>query len=239
METWKDVVGYERLYMVSDERTIFDHVRKCHRKIKGLILKQHLIGPPNGTQYLSVSLSKDGKQKKKRVHKLVIQAFRGECPKGMVCCHGKNGALDNSLSNLYYATQQRNCSEDKLRDGTLLRGEQHPNTNLTEEQVRQIFTLAWEGRMKQKEIAEMFNVSKNTVRQLKCGSRWGFLGLKPPNQEKEKAIKEEEVKEIFTLAWEGKMTQKEMAEMFNVSQATISHIKFRKTWASNYIPYKI
>lgn len=113
-EIWKDVVGYSGVYDVSD----FGRVRSLDRltlvgsRWKGRILKQ---SPATGG-HLTVSLC-NRKQKTRFVHQLVCEAFIGPCPDGMEVCHGPNGKLDNSISNLRYGTRSDN-EKDKIRDGT-------------------------------------------------------------------------------------------------------------------------
>lgn len=109
-ERWKDVVGYEGLYQVSDcgrikslDRIVPDK-RTGPKKLKGRILRPGTTG-----SYLVVGLCKDGIQTTVRVHRLVAEAWLGPCPDGMEVCHGPNGQMDNSVSNLRYDTYVNNA----------------------------------------------------------------------------------------------------------------------------------
>lgn len=68
-EVWKDVVGYEGYYMVSNFGRIkslrFRHIKR--EKIMNASIR------PDG--YMSVGLSKDGVTKTRTVHRLVATAF--------------------------------------------------------------------------------------------------------------------------------------------------------------------
>lgn len=75
-EIWKDIEGYEGYYQVSNlgrvkslDRKVTDN--KCERIFKGIILRQDIVG----SGYLSVMLSKDNKQKRFLVHRLVSETF--------------------------------------------------------------------------------------------------------------------------------------------------------------------
>lgn len=76
-EIWKDVVGYEGIYQVSNK----GRVKGLYRKIcksNGVIQyrKERIISQClNGDGYYHLKISKDGKSKTVRVHRLVAEAF--------------------------------------------------------------------------------------------------------------------------------------------------------------------
>lgn len=53
-------------------------------------------------------LFKDKKKKSLYIHRLVVTAFRGSIPPGMVVNHRNENKLDNSLSNLEIVTAKQN-----------------------------------------------------------------------------------------------------------------------------------
>lgn len=100
-EIWKDVVGYEGLYQVSNMGRIrsLSHITKCGnytRTTSGRILKQN---PDLRGGYFLVYLSKYGKVKCLKVHKLVAICFCDGYTKGAVVNH-KDG---NRQNNIYRA----------------------------------------------------------------------------------------------------------------------------------------
>lgn len=119
MERWKPVVGYEGMYEVSDLGRVRSLARKSKRgnhflTINETILKPYRIPPGN---YLSVSLSKNGVLERFRIHRLVLAAFHGPCPNGMVGCHN-NGIIDDlRASNLRWDTKSANAL-DSVAHGT-------------------------------------------------------------------------------------------------------------------------
>jgi len=109
---WKDVVGYEGLYEVSDSGEVRSrdryikanilHVKS--RLIKGKILFQNL--KPNG--YKTVDLCKDGKVKTTLVHRIVAEAFLPN-PDGLrFVNHKDSNRANNIVSNLEWVTSSEN-----------------------------------------------------------------------------------------------------------------------------------
>jgi len=72
-------------------------------------------------------------------------------------------------SHLRWATIRDNFS-DKARHGTLLRGEKHPRSVLTENQVREIRSLA--ATVTHVDMAKRFGVSRPTISLICEGKTW-------------------------------------------------------------------
>lgn len=51
-------------------------------------------------------------------------------------------------------------------------GTSHPMSKLSETQVMEIYNLAWEGNLTQKQIAEMYNVGQGHITKIKNGKMW-------------------------------------------------------------------
>jgi hypothetical protein len=86
--------------------------------------------------YVSTTLQRDGVAYKKTVAWCVLTAFVGPAPKRHMVCHGVGGRHDDRLENLSWGTWHKNNITDKLRDGTIQRGENHGRARLNELQVR-------------------------------------------------------------------------------------------------------
>lgn len=101
-EVWKDIPGYEGLYEASD----LGNVRSLNYNHTG---KTKVMQPSLTRKgYLTLCLSKNGKQKQRLVHTLVITAFRGPIPPGMQVNHLNEIKTDNRLSNLEVCTPKQN-----------------------------------------------------------------------------------------------------------------------------------
>lgn len=107
-EIWKPVPNYESLYAVSDQGQIWSLRRK----------KLMALHPLGNVDYLGVALySADGRRSTRTVHSLVLEAFHGPRPEGLVACHGIGGPTDNRSSNLRWDTGHENAL-DRVRHGT-------------------------------------------------------------------------------------------------------------------------
>lgn len=99
---WKDVIGFEGLYKVSNMGEVFS----CRT---GKILSQHVHVPfpkrRKGDRYLKVDLHKDNKHTRHFVHRLVLNAFLPPLPfSGFSVNHKDGNWRNNKLSNLEWST---------------------------------------------------------------------------------------------------------------------------------------
>jgi len=108
------------------------------------------------------------------VHRLVAEAFIGPCPEGHIVCHGAGGPLDNSLGNLAYGTPAQNNGADRLRDGTLPRGERSGTSKLTEAQVIAIKHRSAAGESRAS-LGREFGVRPENISHIALGRIWGWL----------------------------------------------------------------
>jgi len=104
------------------------------------------------------------------VHVLVMLAFRGPRPSGLIVRHWDDNGKNNHLSNLHYGTYSQNY-EDAIRNGRVRYGERHYRAKLTEEAVREIR----ESKLTMKQLAILYGVSPTTIHNAKHGRNWGRL----------------------------------------------------------------
>ena len=77
----------------------------------------HPLKPIRGDHYLIVNLSDGVRKHTKLIHRLVLAAFVGPCPPGLVCCHNDGDPTNNHVDNLRWDTYAAN-EADKVRHGT-------------------------------------------------------------------------------------------------------------------------
>jgi NUMOD4 motif/HNH endonuclease len=157
MEEWRDVIGFEGLYKVSNFGRI--------QTVKTGKIKEQTISKTDNRPYLS--LWKNNKIKVCRPHKLVMEAFVSLRPEGLECCHNDGNPQNNHWSNLRWDTPKNNHA-DKIKHGTTNRGEQCGTAKLTLEQVR---AIRQDNRL-QRIIAAEYGVKDNTISRIKSFKRW-------------------------------------------------------------------
>ena len=108
-KVWKDLVGFEKLYIISNYGDIIN------LKTNKFVLQ--IVDKNNG--YVYVNLTKNKKTKKYRLHKLVLRTFNGEPPcHNSVVGHYDNNKTNNFIDNLYWTTTKENTNKAIL-DGLM------------------------------------------------------------------------------------------------------------------------
>ena len=100
-EEWRDVVGYEGLYQVSDQGRV-----KSLKWNKERILKPSM----DKDGYLLVTLCAGGKPKTLKVHRLVCEAFHENLENKSDVNHLNEIKTDNRASNLEWCTRRDNIN---------------------------------------------------------------------------------------------------------------------------------
>ena len=107
-EEWRDVVGYEGLYQVSDQ----GRVKSLERKDRlGRTVKERILKPCiDRYGYLQVVLYAGGKTKRLRVHRLVCEAFHENPDNKPQVNHLNEDKTDNRACNLEWSTRRENIN---------------------------------------------------------------------------------------------------------------------------------
>ena len=130
MEIWKDIEKYEGLYQVSNMGRVKSLERFRKGKHNSLVFANEKIlkGKIDKDGYLEYTLSKDGKLKSYRAHRLVAKAFIPNPNNYPIINHINKIKDDNRAKNLEWCTNQYNteysCAKPILqftKDGKLVR----------------------------------------------------------------------------------------------------------------------
>lgn len=96
METWRDVIGYENIYEVSNE----GRIRNAQSK--------RLLSPGTSQGYHYVALYKNGIRKNKQVHRLVADAFIENPRNYPILNHKDENRKNNCVGNLEWCSYAYN-----------------------------------------------------------------------------------------------------------------------------------
>ena len=129
--------------------------------------------------HLLLWLRRDGVTKAVNVHTLILEAFVGPRPKGLVATHLNHNPSDNRLCNLKWDTQSNNIKASYREAGRTVtipnvRGCRHGLAKLTDEQVLLIRELASYGNT-QNLLAKDFGVSPITISRIVNRINWNHL----------------------------------------------------------------
>lgn len=165
----KDVLGYEGLYKVTDDGKVWS----LHGK--GRFLRTHLIGHGYETTMLYKS---DGNPKKFLIHRLVAMSYIPN-PKNLREVNHKNAnRLDNRIENLEWVSSKEN-KQHAIKLGLYKnlgiktpKGSKHPNSKLTEKDIRFIRKRYKIGEYNQVELSNTFKVSQHLISLIVRGKVW-------------------------------------------------------------------
>lgn len=165
MEIWKQVVGYEGYYSVSN----FGRIRregKQHGATIGYI-SNHQICPVTG--YDKKFLCKNGHRKPNNVHDIVANAFLGTKPVGFEVNHINGIRHDNRCENLEYVSK----SQQQIHARRVLK-----KTNaikLTKDDIINIRNQHKRGKLNNVQLGKLYNVSDGHICNIVNMKSWKYI----------------------------------------------------------------
>jgi hypothetical protein len=173
-EIWKNVVGYESLYQVSD----LGNIKSLDKYIKGkgnsIVLRKGKILKKSIDKdgYLITGLTKDGVLKTKKIHRLVLEAFTPNPHNKPQVNHINGVKNDNYVNNLEWVTQSENEKHSYCILGKKVRKGINSNLcKLTEKEVLEIRKSI----LSRSELAFKYNVCNGTIDKIINRINWKHL----------------------------------------------------------------
>lgn len=160
---FREIPGFQ-MYMASSDGRIWSKFRVTPKELRQ---QKH----PGG--YLCVTLYEGEKRKFRRVSRLVLEAFKGQCPTGCECGHVDGNPLNNSIANLKWCTHQENI-DDKKSHGTHQIGERHNQATLTNSDVLEIRRKRKEG-VSVDELAAEYKQKPQNIRSIIYRDSWRHI----------------------------------------------------------------
>lgn len=156
-EAWKDVVGYEGLYKVSN----FGNVYSCY-------VNRNLKPGTHRDGYKFVILTKNKQEKYETVHRLVAEAFIPNPYHLPVVNHKDEDPSNNSVYNLEWCTQQYNAT---YNDVHIKRGESLSKTIYAYDKTGRLHRVYSAG----KNLANDLNMTESNISTV-CNSDYRTYG---------------------------------------------------------------
>lgn len=174
-EIWKDVIGYEGLYQVSNLGRVksldryYIGVWKTPVKMNGIILN-----PKFHKHYLHVNISVNGNLKRFSIHRLVAIAFIPNHENKPFVNHKDGNKLNNCVSNLEWCTPKENDIHASAM-GLKAFGERNGYHKLTNDLVKEIRGKYIPRIYTNKMLAAEYNMSYHEIQLINLGKRWSRI----------------------------------------------------------------
>ena len=112
-EEWKDIIGYENLYQISNYCNVKSLSRKMWNRNSYWYSKEKILKPriaKNKSHYATVSLRKENKSKTMSIHRLVAIHFIPLVENKDYVNHIDENKLNNFYKNLEWSTPKENLN---------------------------------------------------------------------------------------------------------------------------------
>jgi hypothetical protein len=163
-------------------------------------------------------------------HRCSWEIHYGPIPQGMFICHTCDNPPCVNPKHLFLGTDQDNMDDMYAKDRASV-GSRHPNAKLTETQVSEIIDLYSTGEYSQSALARRFNVGQQAIQAIVSGKTWKHLHKRSTFLRKgDTKLSKEHGIEIRKLCQTTNLLQKDIGEMFGVSQSLVGMIKRRVIW---------
>ncbi len=160
LSLWKDVPSCPG-YMASN----------CGR-IHSPFVCRNLIGSIDRYGYRNVNITVAGKEVRRKVHRLVCEAWHGVPPTAEHhAAHLDGNSQNNRADNLIWATARENAAHKKMqnRPNGGASGERHPSAKLGQSEIAEIRSSIGTST---RELGRRYGVSSGQISRIRTGKRW-------------------------------------------------------------------
>lgn len=218
-EEWKQVVGYEGLYSVSNLGRVISHIRKTYP------YKDIVLSPAKSRGRFGFRLSKGKAIKRILASRLVATAFIPNPHNHPVVNHLDGDKTNDKVSNLEWCTYKRN-SQHAYEIGLNVpkTGEDCFASTLTNKQALEIFNSNISNCI----IAEKYNVSEGIISNIKTGRNWGHLTNKVYVKKVKRLSESLKIKILSTTG-----SNRKVAKMFNIGHTAVGKLRRKNKILNN------
>lgn len=246
-EEWKDILGYEGCYRISNMGRVrsIDRISTgkngSEKFSKGMLLKSYV----SNTGYLRFYAYKNkySKQTGRKIgqalsiHREVLKSFLREPSGKEVSNHLDGNRLNNNIKNLEWTDISGNTSHAHRTGLIDQRGEKNPASCMSSEQVIKVVNMLKIGKTSDQIIDEFKNINsrinRHNISNINTGKTWRIISGKfidsypikraEKRVAKNKKLKKEDVFKIRNLIREG-IRYKDIGKSFNIGTSTVSRI---------------
>lgn len=164
----------------------YEQMRKSGElKTKGKNIKIDFVIDENGCfNCISHSKNSDGysqmtvKKKTIKIHRFVYEEMFGSIPQGLVIRHKCDNPNCINPEHLETGTHADNMMDMTKRGRAVyVKGSRSGQAKITEQDVREIKRLLHKNKMKQTDIAKVYEISNSTLSAIKYGITWKHVDL--------------------------------------------------------------
>lgn len=200
----------------------------------GMVYSEHgdeILKPFMNDRYLCVDLFGYGIKKRVSVHRMVAIVFIPNPENKEYVNHIDGNKANNRVENLEWVTASENSIHAVLA-GLSPIGEQKTLAKLTDEKVREIQAHFEAGKLTDKDLSEMYDVTSGVISSIRLGKTWKHVSGKVfqrsgPNPVKK--LSADDIPVIREMFSDG-FTDTEIGRAFRVARGTINQIRQGKTW---------
>lgn len=171
MELYKDILGYEGFYQISNLGNVKSLSRTILKngiypfKSKDKIIKNRV------NKYCYVTLCKNNTYKNFYVHRLVAQAFINNNENKLIVNHINGIKTNNRVDNLEWCTYLENTKHAILNGFINQKGINSVKSKLNEKEVLEIK----QSNLPHKELSKKYNISKSNISNIKTKRIWKHI----------------------------------------------------------------